>query len=200
MDGELRNSLLRLIKHKFAGHPNIASMAEDIVQEAYVNLRSGKLYTPDKENYGYMSVVCVRLAYRKFMAQAADFKQLLIDEAGTSLIDEADIAEEILRAEDANAVLESLKVLRDIERIVITQRYYGDFSFAEIAERNGLKLNTVLSHHRRALAKLRPQLTKLLGFEKEKSYEQNFMETGKNRRTTLELGGTDRHSIGNDRI
>jgi DNA-directed RNA polymerase specialized sigma24 family protein len=68
-------------------------------------------------------------------------------------------------------VLESLKALRDIERVVITQRYYGDFSFAEIAKVNGLKLNTVLSHHRRALDKLRPQLTKLLYFRKDESYE-----------------------------
>jgi DNA-directed RNA polymerase specialized sigma24 family protein len=59
---------------------------------------------------------------------------------------------------------------------VITQRYYNDFSFAEIADRNGLNLNTVLSHHRRALAKLRPQLTRLLGYRKEQSYEQNVME------------------------
>jgi DNA-directed RNA polymerase specialized sigma24 family protein len=64
-----------------------------------------------------------------------------------------------------------LKVLREIERVVITQRYYGDLSFVEIANTNGLKLNTVLSHHRRALGKLRPQLTKLLGYRKEEGYE-----------------------------
>jgi RNA polymerase sigma-70 factor (ECF subfamily) len=145
----------------------VASLANDIVQKVYINLRSSKVYTPDKENYGYLSVACVRLAYRKFMAQASDFKRVYLDAEGTTLLDEMDIAEEIIRSEDAAAVLESLKVLRDVERVVITQRYYGNFSFAEIAEANGLKLNTVLSHHRRALGKLRPQLTKLLGFGKE---------------------------------
>jgi RNA polymerase sigma-70 factor (ECF subfamily) len=181
MDGELRNALLRLIRHKFAGYANVTFLADDIVQSAYINLRSSKSYTPEKENYGYLSVVCIRLAYRKFMAQAADFQQVYLDAEGTSLLDETDIADELIRAENASAVLESLKILRDIERIVVTQRYYGDFSFAEIAEANGLKLNTVLSHHRRALDKLRPQLTKLLGFGKEESYEQNIMETANRR-------------------
>ena len=171
MDEELRNALLRLIRHKFTGYPNVALLAEDIVQSAYISLRSSKEYIPEKENYGYLSVVCIRLAYRKFMTQASDFSRVYLDAEGTSLLDETDIADELIRTEDAGAVLESLKILRDIERIVITQRYYGDFSFAEIAKANGLKLNTVLSHHRRALSKLRPQLTQLLGYRKEESYE-----------------------------
>ena len=172
MDGELLDALLRLVRHKFAGYQNIASLADDIVHDAYLRLRASRSYEPEKENYGYLSVVCIRLAYRKFMAQASDFKQSYLDAEGTSLIDETDIADEIIKSENASAVLESLKILRDIERIVMTQRYYGDFSFAEIAKNNNLKLNTVLSHHRRALGKLRPQLTKLLGLGK----EQNFYE------------------------
>jgi RNA polymerase sigma factor (sigma-70 family) len=172
MDGELRDALLRLVRHKFASYPNVASLADDIVHDAYIRLKASKSYEPEKENYGYLSVVCIRLAYRKFMIQASDFKQVYLDAEGTSLIDETDIADEIIKSENAEAVLESLKILRDIERIVITQRYYGDFSFAEIAKNNNLKLNTVLSHHRRALGKLRPQLTKLLCLGK----EQNFYE------------------------
>lgn len=171
MDEELRASLLRLIRYKFATYPNVAILADDIVQDAYLRLRMGKTYSPDKENYGYLSVVCIRLAYRKFMSQAAEFTNVYLDEEGTSLIDESDIVDEIIQAEDASAVLESLKILRDVERIVITERYYGYFSFAEIAKRHGLNLSTVLSHHRRALEKLRPQLTKILGYRKEQDYE-----------------------------
>ena len=128
-------------------------------------------YESNKENFGYLSVVCIRLAYRKFMAQSADFGQVYLDAEGTSLLDETDIVDEIIHVEDTITVLESLKTLWAVERIVITQRYYGCFSFAEIAKRNGLKLNTVLSHHRRALEKLRPGLTKLLGYGKEEYYE-----------------------------
>ena len=171
MDEELLGGLIRLVRFKFKGYPNVAILAEDIVHDAYVALRTSKAYKPEKENYGYLSVVCVRLAYRQFISQAADIQQLTIDSEGTTLISENNIIDEILQAEDTDAVLESLKVLRDIERIVVTQRYYGDFSFAKIAEINGLKLNTVLSHHRRALSKLRPQLTNILGYGKEQYYE-----------------------------
>jgi len=127
MDEELRNSLLRLVRYKFAGYPNVVMLADDIVHTAYVNLKSSKSYSPDKENYGYLSIVCIRSAYREFITQATEFKQISIDEEGTTLIDETDILNEILQTENAEAVLESLKVLRDIERVVITQRYYGDF-------------------------------------------------------------------------
>ena len=125
MDGELRGSLMKLIRYKFAKYPNVVLLAEDIVHDAYLDLRTGRHYAPDKENYGYLSVVCVRMAYRRFMEQSANFNQAFLDAEGTSLIDETDIVDEILQAEDTYAVLESLKVLRDIERIVITQRYYG---------------------------------------------------------------------------
>ncbi len=171
MDEELRASLIRLVRYKFSSYPNVAQLADDIVQDAYLRLRSGRTYSPDKENYGYLSVVCIRLAYRKFMAQAAEFSQVYLDDEGTSLLAEADIVDELIKTEYATCVLESLKTLRDVERIVITQRYYGYFSFAEIAKHNGLKLNTVLSHHRRALEKLRPQLTRLLGYRREQEYE-----------------------------
>ena len=176
MNEALRNALLKLIRYKFAGYPNVALLADDIIHDAYVKLRSSSQYSPDKENYGYLSVACIRLAYRRFMVQAEDFQRLYLDAEEDywgfhSLLDETDIVSELMQAEDSSAVLESLKTLRDIERVVVTQRYYGDFSFAAIAKANGLKLNTVLSHHRRALDKLRPQLTKLLGYGKEENDE-----------------------------
>ena len=167
MDEELRNSLLKLVRYKFSKYPNVSLLADDIVHDAYIKLRSSKSYLPEKENYGYLSVVCIRLAYRKFISQSKEHKQISLDAEGTSLLDETDIVHELIKAENTEAVLESLKTLRDIERIVITQRYYGDFSFAHIAKRNGLNINTVLSHHRRALGKLRPRLTNLLGYGKE---------------------------------
>jgi len=103
MDGELRSSLLKLIRYKFAKYPNVVSLAEDIVQDAYLDLCTSRHYTLDKENYGYLSVVCVRMAYRKFMSQEEDFKQVYIDAEGTSLLDETAIVDELLQTEDTGA-------------------------------------------------------------------------------------------------
>lgn len=171
MDGLLRDSLIRFIKTKFYGFPNVSLLADDIVHEAYIRLLTSRQYSFEKENFGYLSVVCLRIAYRQFMSQSQDYKQLSLDYPDTTLISEPDFAAELVEAEDARTVLESLATLREIERIVITQRYYGDFSFTEIAEANDLKLNTVLSHHRRALEKLRPKVTRLLGLGKENYFE-----------------------------
>ena len=168
-DEDLRSVLVRVIRRKFAGYPNVALLADDIVQDAYAKLWSNGKYSRDKENFGYLSVICIRLAYRCFMAQAAEFRRMHLDAEKNSLLDDTDIVSEIIQIEDSRAVLESLRNLREIERVVMTQRYFGGFTFAKIARTNKLKLNTVLSLHRRALNKLRPQLTRLLGYSQEES-------------------------------
>lgn len=176
MDDLLRDSLVRFVKLKFHSYPNVNLLADDIVHEAYLSLLKSAGYSAEKENFGYLSVACLRLAYRQFMSQSKNILQLSLDTPDTMVIDEMDFVAELIETENTQAVLDSLKTLKAIERIVVTQRYYGDFSFAEIAEANSLKLNTVLSHHRRALEKLRPKLTKLLGLGKENYFEQNNLE------------------------
>jgi len=96
MEEELQKALLRLVRYKFAGYPNVALMADDILHTAYMNLKSSKKYSPDKENYGYLSVACIRTAYRYFMAQASEFQNFSIDAEGTSLIDETDIVNGVI--------------------------------------------------------------------------------------------------------
>jgi len=48
MDEELHGELVRLIKRKFAGYPNVASLADDIVGDAYIRLRSSKKQVPSR--------------------------------------------------------------------------------------------------------------------------------------------------------
>ena len=161
---ELRENLLKLIKIKFCSRHSIAEHAEDIVNEAFLKLYESKNFSPDKENFGYLSMVCIRVAFKYFKSGYDTSNKTCIDDC-LFFIDEEDFVDDILNREDASAVLESLDALKEIERIVITQRYYGNFTFAEIAESNKIKLNTILSHHRRALEKLRPILTKYYDFE-----------------------------------
>ena len=82
-----------------------------------------------------------------------------------SFINEDDFVNDILKEEDTREILDSLEVLKQIERIIITQRYFGDLKFNEIAEKNNLKLSTVKSHHRRALEKLRRSMTKNIDYK-----------------------------------
>jgi len=84
MDEELRNSLIQLVRFKFSKYPNVSLLADDIIHNAYVRLRSSKSYSPDKENYAYLSIVCIRLAYRMFLAQANDFSHVCLEQNGLS--------------------------------------------------------------------------------------------------------------------
>ena len=171
MNDELRKALVSFIKSKFRSYSNVYLLADDIVHEVYLTLLKSNNYSSDKENWGYLSISCLRMAYRQFMAQSVKQNELTLDLPDTVLINENDFVNEIIQADDTQIILNSLNTLKAIERIIVTQRYYGDYTFSEIASTNNLNLNTVLSHHRRALTKLRPQLTKLLGYRKDQRYE-----------------------------
>ena len=151
---ELRNELVRYIKRKFSNLHNIANIAEDIVHDGFLLANN-----EDKINFGYLSTVCIRLAYREYKRQKrqeVDYVDLLIGED--------DVIEQIIEREKASDVLASLDTLREIEKTILTLRYYEDCSFAQISIKTGIKLNTVLTTHYRALEKLRPRLSKLIDF------------------------------------
>lgn len=155
---ELRTQLVQFMKHKFYSRAQITLLADDIVNEAITNVLPDK----NKCNFAYLSKVCIHIAYRQFKKIDIDEKSLINIDNILGFVNEDDIIDEIIESEDTAEILTSLEILKQIERIIVLQRYYGDFSFAEIAQKNGMKLNTVLSHHRRALEKLRPHLSKFV--------------------------------------
>lgn len=149
---DLRRELVRYIRSKFQNIDDIANLAEDIVHDAYLLVSDDS-----KLNFGYLSTVCIRLAYREYKRQKnqeTDYIDLLVSED--------DVVLQVMEHEQAAAVLESLDTLREIERVILTLRYYEDCSFAEISRQTGIKLNTVLTTHYRALDKLRPRLSKFI--------------------------------------
>lgn len=153
----LRAELVRFVKRKFTGRKNVCDLAEDIVHQAFAET------PPEKQNFGYLATAVTHTALRVFKREQIRDSRSAGEEELLWFMDERDLVEEIVRAQDVQKVLDSLQTLKEIERVIITQRYYGDYTFAQIARQNGLKLNTVLSHHRRALEKLRPRLSQFAG-------------------------------------
>ena len=164
MDNIQRNQLLsdlvRYIKVKFASRKDIVSCAEDIVNDAFIQLLQSSTNSIDKENFGYLSKASLRVAFKYLSRINTDIKMITPLNKCLGFISEDDFVDEMVREEDTKEILESLEVLKQIERIIITQRYFGELRFYEIAEKNNLNLNTVKSHHRRALEKLRRSMTK----------------------------------------
>lgn len=159
--GDLRVRLVAYVRKKFYTRRGIADTAEDIVNQAFLDVAKSPGFTPEQYNFGYMSAACIRGAYKIFHRYDSESNRTVRLGADIPLISEDSFVEEIIQAEDTAAIVESLLTLKDIERIIIRERYYGDFTFREISERHGIKLNTVLTRHRRALDKLRPILTYL---------------------------------------
>lgn len=152
---ELRKELIAFIRRKFSNLYNIADLAEDIVHDAFLVVKNESQY-----NFGYLSTVCVRLAYREYKKQKEQTTDYI-----DFLVSEDDVVEQVMGQETAAAVLASLDTLREIERTILTLRYYEDCSFAEISRKTHIKLNTVLTMHYRALEKLRPRLSKLICYD-----------------------------------
>lgn len=161
---QLISDLIKYIKIKFSSRKDIVSCAEDIVNDAFIQLLQSSTYTNEKENFGYLSKVSLRVAFGYLSRVNTDIKMITPLSKCLGFISEDDFVDEMLKTEDTKEILESLEVLKQIERIIITQRYFGDLRFNEIAKKNNLNLNTVKSHHRRALEKLRRSMTKNIGY------------------------------------
>ncbi|MCL2189724.1 MAG: sigma-70 family RNA polymerase sigma factor [Defluviitaleaceae bacterium] len=153
---DLRAKLIAYVRKKFYTRQGIGNVAEDIVNQAFLDVANSPKFASALYNFGYLSAACIRGAYKIFHKHDNEGNICIALTPDIPLIDESDFVEEITRAEDTAAIIASLQTLKEMERTIVHERYYGDYTFREISERHGIKLNTVLTHHRRALEKLRP--------------------------------------------
>ena len=64
--GELYEELTRYVRHKFSSRPGIVEASEDIVGDVLLEFYAKHGTGSDKENFGYLSVSCIRQAYKLF--------------------------------------------------------------------------------------------------------------------------------------
>jgi RNA polymerase sigma-70 factor (ECF subfamily) len=163
--GELHNELVKYVGRKFASRSNISEMSGDIVNDVFLDFYVKHGNNSDKENFGYLSVSCVRRAYKIFKSWDINTSKISSLDDCLNFLTDTDVVDEIIQSEDTETVLNSLDTLKAIEKAIVLGRYYGNLQFSQIAENLGLNLSTVRSHHRRALEKLRPHLTKYFYIE-----------------------------------
>jgi RNA polymerase sigma-70 factor, ECF subfamily len=134
------------------------SMAEDVVQEAFVSLwRSGARYdrTRGSVRSWVLSVVHNR-AIDAFRRGVAKDSRDLHDDALAERIAEPQMTDtEVERRDEARQVRTALADLPADQRRVIELAYFGGFSHSEIAEMLDLPAGTVKGRMRLGLSKLR---------------------------------------------
>ena len=130
--------------------------AEDVTQEAFVAAyRSIGSFRGEGSLRGWILRIATRQAFRRLSQRrpTAD-----LDAVGEPLIADrsAEPAGVVLAAERARDVRGAVASLAEPYREVVALRFFGELSLAEVAEATGRPLNTVKTHLRRGLERLRP--------------------------------------------
>jgi len=156
----LREILVNFIKIKFHNIANIENDADDIVNQSYMNLYNSKNFKPENENFGYLAKICINNALLLYRKNKADISRIIDVDIETKLVRDHSDQPGFLDPLDIDYLNQMLEDLKEMESVIIRMHYYDDISLDNIAKATGTNYNTVVSHHRRALDKLRIWLSK----------------------------------------
>ncbi len=136
--------------------------AEDVAQEAFViAYRSLGEWRGEGPFGAWVTRIAVRLALRR-VARRRTISWIGADEAAAPLHADPTRAEDpattALRADRARDLRAAVAALDEPYREVVALRFYGDRSLEEIAQVTGRPVNTVKTHLRRGLQRIRARL------------------------------------------
>ena len=143
--------------YRIVGRP---ADAEDVTQEAFVAAyRSIGTFRGEGSLRGWVLRIATRIAFRRLSQRretadlAAVGEPMLADRS-------SEPARTVIAAERQQMVRDAIAGLPDPYREVVALRFLADLSLAEVAEATGRPLNTVKTHLRRGLERLRPTLAR----------------------------------------
>lgn len=130
--------------------------AEDVTQEAFlIAFRSIRGFRGDGSLRGWLLRIATRQSFRR-LSQRRPTAEL--DTVGEPLL--ADYRTEPTRvavaAEERREIRAAVARLPEPYREVVALRFFGELSLADVADATGRPLNTVKTHLRRGLERLRP--------------------------------------------
>jgi RNA polymerase sigma-70 factor, ECF subfamily len=132
--------------------------AEDVAQESFIAAyRSAASFRGDGSLRGWLLRIATRQSFRRLSQRrpTAD-----LDAVGESVLrdDRADPTRAVVAAEEQHAIRRAVAELPEPYRETVALRFFGELSLAEVAESTGRPINTVKTHLRRGLERLRPIL------------------------------------------
>jgi RNA polymerase sigma-70 factor (ECF subfamily) len=145
------------------------SIADDIFQDTFIKvittIKQGRYYDAGNKFVGWL----VRIAHNQtidYYRQLASDKEISNDECEVgNLFDEVSFydysIQDVIEKEEALHDIETLiSMLPDDQQRIVMMRYYQDLSFKEIADLEGISINTALGRMRYALINMRKNVQK----------------------------------------
>lgn len=134
-----------------------ADVADDLFQEVFLNAWKGlDMYTEQGDAKAYLMKIAYRVVCNSKRRKSLEVN---VDDETWTTVDPvdpgADPAKKAYQTELNATLCAVLDQLSESEKKVLTLRYFSEMKFNEIADLIELPLNTVLSHARRGLAKMR---------------------------------------------
>ncbi len=142
------------------------SIAEDIVQEAFVSLwRTAGRFDARRGTLRSLVLGVVRnRAIDSFRSRSVHDRRTVRDDGAVERLPAAEVTDvEVGRREQARQVRDALNELPEEQRRVIELAYFGGFTHQQIAEMLALPSGTVKGRMRLGLTKLRGSLAQLEG-------------------------------------
>lgn len=132
------------------------SDAEDVTQESFVAaFRAIRSFRGEGSLRGWLLRIATRQALRRLSQRRP---QADLDAVGEHALADvaADPGRQVVAEERRASVRAAVAALREPYREVVALRFFGDLSLFEVAEATGRPVNTVKTHLRRGLERLRP--------------------------------------------
>ena len=152
----LLNRYQHRLFHSISALTGSSSIAEEIVQEAFINAFLN-LQTIRDETFFYTWLYRIALNLRRkhlrFYQRNCQISEVVVDEATTNRHDSP--PEQLERVETCARVQSSIQRLNSQQREILILREFEGFNYQQIAEIMGIELGTVRSRLSRARSRLR---------------------------------------------
>ena len=130
--------------------------AEDVTQESFVAaFRAIRTYRGEGSLRAWLLRIATRQAFRRLAQRRATVALAAIPEP-TLADGSGDPTRVLVDLESRREIRDAVTALPEPYREVVALRFFADLSLAEVAEATGRPLNTVKTHLRRGLERLRP--------------------------------------------
>ncbi len=133
--------------------------AEDVTQESFVAAyRAIASYRGDGPLRGWLLRIATRQAFRRLAQRrpTADLEAVPEPVLADSRHEPTRV---VMAGEMRSQIRDAVRDLPEPYREVVALRFFADLSLAEVADATGRPINTVKTHLRRGLERLRPVLT-----------------------------------------